>query len=294
MANVKVKDSAGAEKFFKEDGAGTDLDPHIPHVVVDAPLPALVAGTANIGDVDVLTVPAPLSTTGGGTEAAALRVTIANDSTGLVSIDDNAGSLTVDAPVGTPVAVRVSDGAAFVDVRGGDVAHDAVDSGNPVKIGGKADTDLPTPVADADRVDAWWDRHGRLHIRDGHQSAAGNITTHHHVPAANAQATISKAAGAAGVRHVCTGITVMLVAGATAPAAINVSVSLIDGATAGTTYLWRATISLPATAGASNGIALSNLWLPGTAATAMTLEFSAAGGANVIESVSMSIVDITE
>ncbi len=32
----------------------------------------------------------------GGTEANALRVTIANDSTGLVSIDDNGGSLTVD------------------------------------------------------------------------------------------------------------------------------------------------------------------------------------------------------
>ena len=62
-------------------------------------LPALVAGTANIGDVDVLTVPAPLSTTGGGTEAAALRVTIANDSTGLVSVDDNGSSLTVDGTV---------------------------------------------------------------------------------------------------------------------------------------------------------------------------------------------------
>ena len=62
-------------------------------------LPALVAGSANIGDVDVLTVPAPLSTTGGGTEATALRVTIANDSTGLVSVDDNSGSLTVDGTI---------------------------------------------------------------------------------------------------------------------------------------------------------------------------------------------------
>jgi hypothetical protein len=35
-------------------------------------------------------------TAGGGTEANSLRVTIANDSTGLVSVDDNAGSLTVD------------------------------------------------------------------------------------------------------------------------------------------------------------------------------------------------------
>ena len=65
----------------------------------------LAAGTNNIGDVDVLTVPAPLSTTGGGTEAAALRVTIASDSTGLVSIDDNGGSLTVDGSVSLAAAL---------------------------------------------------------------------------------------------------------------------------------------------------------------------------------------------
>lgn len=66
------------------------------------PLPVtanLAAGTNNIGDVDVLSVPAPLSTAGGGTEATALRVTIANDSTGVVSVDDNGGSLTVDGTV---------------------------------------------------------------------------------------------------------------------------------------------------------------------------------------------------
>lgn len=52
-------------------------------VVVGAALPA---GTNNIGDVDILSVPAPLSTTGGGTEATALRVTIANNSTGLLPV----------------------------------------------------------------------------------------------------------------------------------------------------------------------------------------------------------------
>jgi hypothetical protein len=36
---------------------------------------------------------------GGGTEATAQRVTIANDSTGVLSIDDNGGSLTVDGTV---------------------------------------------------------------------------------------------------------------------------------------------------------------------------------------------------
>jgi hypothetical protein len=64
-------------------------------VVVGAALPS---GTNNIGDVDVLSVPAPLSTSGGGTEASALRVTLASDSTGLISVDDNGGSLTIDAP----------------------------------------------------------------------------------------------------------------------------------------------------------------------------------------------------
>lgn len=60
---------------------------------------ALPAGAANIGDVDVASVPAPLNVVGGGTEAAALRVTLANNSTGVVSVDDNGGSLTVDGPL---------------------------------------------------------------------------------------------------------------------------------------------------------------------------------------------------
>jgi hypothetical protein len=59
----------------------------------------LAAGTNNIGDVDVLTVPAPLSTTGNGTAATALRVTVASDSTGVLAVTDNGGSLTVDGTV---------------------------------------------------------------------------------------------------------------------------------------------------------------------------------------------------
>jgi hypothetical protein len=40
-----------------------------------------------------------LSVVGGGTEAAAIRVTIANNSTGVLSIDDNGSSLTVDGSI---------------------------------------------------------------------------------------------------------------------------------------------------------------------------------------------------
>lgn len=102
------------------------------------------AGTANIGDVDVLTVPAPLSTSGGGTESSALRVTIASDSTGVLSVDDNGSSLTVDGTVGI---------SGVVDVEG-NVAHDGADSGNPAKIGTRARSTVITSVASDDRADA--------------------------------------------------------------------------------------------------------------------------------------------
>lgn len=74
-------------------------------------LPVSVSGVATaanqttiIGHVDgiealLTTIDADtsnLSVVGGGTESAAIRVTLANDSTGVVSIDDNGGSLTVD------------------------------------------------------------------------------------------------------------------------------------------------------------------------------------------------------
>ena len=127
-----------------------------------------------------------------------------------------------------------------------------------------------------------------------HEDAAAGIFSKHHVPAANTQATATQAAAGDGKRNVCTWLTVTLAAGATAPAAVNVSVSLIDGATGGTTYLWRMTLSLAAVAGQSNEFGLSGLWLVGSQNTAMTLEFSAAGGLNTFESVSFGGTTISE
>lgn len=46
----------------------------------------------------------------------------------------------------------------------GDVAHDAADSGNPLKIGGKASTAKPAAVSNGDRVNAWFDEYGQMHI----------------------------------------------------------------------------------------------------------------------------------
>jgi hypothetical protein len=58
--------------------------------------------TANIGTSGSLALDASLASVkvvGGGTEATAQRVTIASDSTGVISVDDNSGSLTVDGTV---------------------------------------------------------------------------------------------------------------------------------------------------------------------------------------------------
>lgn len=66
-------------------------------------------------------------------------------------------------------ATKAADGDytfASTDASGmmrmvGNVAHDAADAGDPIKVGGKARQTNPTAVADADRVDASFDDLGR-------------------------------------------------------------------------------------------------------------------------------------
>jgi hypothetical protein len=67
---VNIRDAAGNERGLNVDAAGSIGVTH-----------------------------STLSVVGGGTEATALRVTVATDSTGVLSIDDNGGSLTVDGTV---------------------------------------------------------------------------------------------------------------------------------------------------------------------------------------------------
>ena len=107
-----------------------------------------------------------------------------------------------------------------------------------------------------------------------------------HNPAAATQATIGAAAPGAGQRNVCVGITVSIAAGATAQTPIKVH--LRDGATGAGTIKWSATLSAPINSSAA--IALSNLSIPGTANTVMTLEFAGAGVAASEQSVSLQTV----
>lgn len=112
--------------------------------------------------------------------------------------------------------------------------------------------------------------------------------TINHTPAANTQATATKAAGATGVRHVGKRIS-FSGAAAAAQAIVAVNVNLRDGATGAGTILWSYSLSL--LAGTSFVFDADGFTHLGTAATAMTLEFSAAGGAGTLETVNLEGYD---
>lgn len=86
---------------------------------------------------------------GGGSGVAAFSDSGGTDRKGLVDVDRHVQTDVLTIP-----------GIA------GDVAHDAADSGSPIKLGGKATTSTPTPVSNGDRTDASFDEYGRLIISD--------------------------------------------------------------------------------------------------------------------------------
>lgn len=76
------------------------------------------------------------------------------------------------------VEVKNADGTDGAKIQGNE-PHDDADVGHPIKIGGKASTALPTAVAHADRVNAYFDPTGHQHIKVdavGSVVDAGNST----------------------------------------------------------------------------------------------------------------------
>lgn len=142
------------EAFTEADAVGGELDDTTP-----------VAATE--GNVSPVRITAQRAfhvnlRSNAGTELGTSGAPVRTDPTGTTAqpVSDNAGSLTVDAPVGTPVAARLSDGAAFIDPRDvsdraarivGQVEGRAADgiavAGNPVRIAGKDAGGLTQDVA---------------------------------------------------------------------------------------------------------------------------------------------------
>jgi hypothetical protein len=93
---------------------------------------------------------------GNGTNGGALRVTVASDSTGQIAL-----------AAGTNTNEIV-----------GDVAEDAAIAGNPVRIGGRASTAMPTAMsADGDIVSPWLSREGMAVVTFNRTRTAALIPT---------------------------------------------------------------------------------------------------------------------
>lgn len=108
-----------------------------------------------------------------------------------------------------------------------------------------------------------------------------------HSPAANNQATATKAGGGGTVRHVATSITVCTID--TAGTGSATIAHLRDGGTGAGTVMRTWYMTTQSVTGIGQGCYnLSGLNMSGSANTAMTLEFTAAGGANVLESVTVT------
>jgi hypothetical protein len=169
----------------------------------------------DIGDVDVTTIAGVAPAFGDGAKGATvLRTTLATDSAGIIATGTQ----------GSPSAAYVSTVAA------GDIAHDAVDSGNPQKIGGVARSSEPTAVATADRVQAMFDLVGKLIVlpyANPENFVSGAITS----AMTGTTSTSLVAAPAAGLRNYLTQITV-----SNSHATVGTDIVIQDGSGGTTLY----------------------------------------------------------
>ena len=196
-----------------EDGLNVDLADSVT-VTVDSEFPAAAAITDDFANPTTTSAMSMLMgydgsawdrvVIGAGTEAAALRVTIATNSTGVLSIDDNSGSLTVDNGGTFAVQSTLQAGSASIGTLGansgtdigdvdvtslpastntlevvGDAAENAAAAGNPVLTGGRYDSpgdDNSTvrTLGDNDVGALALDPTGALYVRE-YLGQSGNI-----------------------------------------------------------------------------------------------------------------------
>jgi hypothetical protein len=240
---------------------------------------ALPAGTNNIGDVDVLTVPA--DPFGVNADAASVSTSISAKlkaiatALGVTALDLGSGTggtrtlrvfndtAQMPAALGAGGGLKVQNytaaGAAVDPVA--QVAHGATDSGEPVKVGGKAYSAEPTPVTNAQRANFITDLVGKqivLPYANPENFVSGAITT----AMTGTTTTSLLAAPAAGLRNYITTIVVSC-----AHATVGTDIIIQDGS-GGTTLM-----TIPAAA--VYGGAVVNLPVPLRQPTTATAIFCA-------------------
>jgi len=184
----------------------------------------------------------------------------------------------------TPTQGAAVDATGGLMIRG-EAASGAAVAGNPVLVGGQDGTNAVTlkTLSAANLATGATAGNGFLATRPADWAV-------NNVGAAATQATITKAAGAAGVKHVCTSVSGVVSTVGTAQAA-QLVFNLRDGATGAGTVLWSIGVSIATNT--AFGFFLSGLNIIGSATTAMTLETAAAPVAAAFASVAMTGYDVS-
>lgn len=158
--------AAGASSFVKlEDDASASADAGVPAMAIQRATPA---NTASDLDYSMLQMSAGRLWTSATIDAALpagsaiIGALVANQSVNLAQV---AGGTAINSGVTGAIAA------------GGDVANDAADSGNPVKIGGKALTAIPAAVTANDRIQSMFDVYGRQISMSALREMRGNQVT---------------------------------------------------------------------------------------------------------------------
>lgn len=209
------------------------------------------AGTALAADGDYV----PFSTDASGNlrTNATLSGTVAvsNVATGTLAVVSSITNLaggTITKLEGGTVSTNMLSGTLNVGTvtATGNIAHDGVDAGNPLKIGGYASGTAPAAIsADGDRVNAWFDATGRMAVFDGLSSltvdgtvAVSNVATGTITSVTNLVAgTITKVEGGTISTNMLSGtlnLGTVVVSGLTAG-----SISLVPSAAGGWTSVLK-------------------------------------------------------
>lgn len=230
--DVSIVDGSGNQ--ITSFGGGTQY--------TDGSTASIPTGTVSMGDTgeesgNIFS----LSTFSGVVSSGTLRVVHASDAVASVNLA-TALSSTIDSITAV-----------------GDIAHDGVDSGNPLKIGGKATTTNPTAVASGDRVNAMFDDVGRIvtrsvHVRDLISTARVAIT--------NGTETTLLAAGGTGVFLDC----ISIMAANNSTSAVKADFRSVTGGNV------EFTLNVPASG--TNGIVHAVPWPQGNSNNNWTVDMS--------------------
>ena len=211
-------------------------------VGISGTVAATQSGTWNIGTLSTvtnvvhvddnagsLTVDGTVAATQSGTWNVA-TVTTVTGITNVVHVDDNSGSLTVDQATASNLKVEPA----------GNVAHDGVDSGNPLKVGGRAKSTLTgvTLVSADDRADVMTDLDGVLLARP--QVPLGNLIQEVKTDTGGTSTAFSTFGAAANLRNYITAVTI-----SNSSASTFCTMDLRDGT--GGSVIW--TFPVPASGG---------------------------------------------